>query len=196
MINSLRLKRAIAFVIDILIVSLIVSLIITNKNANINEQRSRELMKVINDYSNEKITMDEYLKKYSDILYEVNEDNYNDNIVYLIVNIAYFLIFQFLNKGATIGKKIMKIRIVNRDKKDISLWQLLIRVSLVNELLAMILLLIIVKLFSGVPFLLLYGLVSLIRNVIVIVCGVMIFVRKDNMGLHDIISCSQVVIDD
>ncbi|MBR3161211.1 MAG: RDD family protein [Bacilli bacterium] len=193
--QNIIFKRLMAFMIDMLIVSLIVSLVLTGKDTSINEKRSRELMKVINDYSSEKITMDEYLDKYSGILYEINEDNYNENVVYLIVSIGYFLVFQYLNKGATIGKSLMKIRIVAKKKKTVSLWQLLIRVSLVNEILAMVLLLLLVKTSSGIPFLIGYGLVSLARNIIVVVCGIVMFIRKDNKGIHDIISDSEVIYD-
>ena len=89
----------------------------------------------------------------------------------------------------------MKIRIVNSSKGRVSFWQLLIRVSLVNEILAMIILLIIGKMSSGIAFLVGYGSVNLLRNLIVIVCGLTMLFNKNNVALHDKISNSKVIID-
>ena len=189
-------KRFLAFIIDMFIVTIMISLIFVGQDTRINDKREEELIKLVNDYGSEKITTDEYINKYSNIIYETNYDNYNENLIYLVVTIGYFLVFQYLNGGASIGKKLVKVRIVDKDKKNVSIWQLLIRVCLINEMLPMILLLLLVKFASGINFFIGYGFVSLMENLIVIVCGLMMIIRKDGRGLHDIISNSQVIIDE
>ena len=188
-------KRIFAFLIDMFIVSFIVSLIFIGKDTRVSDKRNREMMKVINDFSSEKITTEEYLNKYSEIIYLNSQDNFNENLVYLIVSLGYFLIFQYLNGGASIGKSLMKIRIVNRDKKEVKFWQLLVRVGLVNEVFPMILMLIIVKIISGFNFMISYGVVGFLENLILIACVVSLLIRKDGNAIHDILSGSKVIID-
>ena len=188
-------KRIFAFLIDMFIVSFIVSLIFIGKDTRVSDKRNREMMKVINDFSSEKITTEEYLNKYSEIIYLNSQDNFNENLVYLIVSLGYFLIFQYLNGGASIGKSLMKIRIVNRDKKEVKFWQLLVRVGLVNEVFPMILMLIIVKITSGFNFMISYGVVGFLENLILIACVVSLLIRKDGNAIHDILSGSKVIID-
>ena len=106
---------------------------------------------------------------------------------------GYFLIFQCLNKGATIGKKFMKIRIVNNDNTDITFLQMFIRTSIINEILPMIMIFVLVFLTSGISFFIGYSLISFIENIFVIICIFMILCRKDNLALHDIMSRSMVI---
>ena len=192
--KNLVRKRLIAFIIDIFIVGMIASVIFMGNNKT-DDNVSKELTNLISDYSSEKITTKEYMSKYSDIIYETTETNFNQDLVYLVISVGYFLIFQYLNDGASIGKKIMKIRIVNKNREKISFWQLLIRVCLVNEVLAMTIMLLLVKISSGTTFLIGYGLVNLFRNIIVIICGLSMIIDKKNMALHDKISNSYVIMD-
>ena len=193
--NKIVLKRLIAFFIDMLIVGMIVSIILMGNDTRVNNKREREMVKLINDFASEKINADDYLAKYSNIIYDINQDNFSENLIYLIVSIGYFLVFQYLNKGSSIGKRLMKIRIVSNDKKDISIWQLFVRVCLVNEILPMMILLILVKSLRGINFFMGYGVVSMLENIIIIICGLTSIFNKNNIALHDKISNSQVISD-
>lgn len=188
-------KRLIAFIIDIFIMSMIVSLVLIGHDTRVDNKRQKELTKIINDYSSEKIDTKQYIEKYSNIIYETNQDNFDENLIYLIISVGYFLIFQYLNGGATIGKRIMKIRVVSKNKKDIKFLQLLIRVSLINEILPMVLLLFVTKLSHGVIFFIEYGIINLFENLVVIGCGLTLIFSKNNISLHDKLSNSVVVSD-
>ena len=194
--NNIVFRRILAFMIDMFIVGLISSIILSGHDNRVSNNQSKELIKIMNDFTDEKITNEEYIDKYSSIIYEINQDNFDENLIYLIVSVGYFLVFQYLNKGATIGKRLMKIRIVSKNKKDVSLWQLLIRVCLINEVLPMIILLLLVKLSRGISFFMGYGMVSLIENIIIIICGLTLIFNKNNIALHDKISNSQVIYDE
>lgn len=194
--NNIVGRRMLAYIIDIFIVSLLVGLIFFNHNTRVDESRSRDLMKIIDDYSNEVISTEEYLNKYIDIIYQENQDNFDENIIYFVVSVGYFLIFQFLNGGVSIGKKLMKIRIVANDKKEVKIWQLLVRVCLINEILPMMLLLIITKILTGYSFLIGYGIVSFMRSLIIIICGLTLLVSKKHIAFHDRLSNSHVIIDE
>ncbi|MEE3343662.1 MAG: RDD family protein [Bacilli bacterium] len=186
-------RRLLAFLIDVFIVSLFVSMIVGSTNDRSDDKNMNRLNEVINDYSNEKINSKEYFDEYGKILYDINQDSFNENIIYFVVSLGYFLIFQYLNNGSTIGKKIMRIRIVNKNKKKVSFLQLLVRVSLVNQLLSMFLLLIFTKYLTGMSFLIGYGIANVVENGIVIVCGMTLVFSKDKIALHDKITNSQVI---
>lgn len=186
-------KRAVAQIIDMFIVSIIISIISMSFSTSRIEKLNDEVNNLMNDYVSGDIDSKEYITKYIDITYDINKASINTNLVYLVVCIGYFLIFQYLNKGATIGKKFMKIRIVSNDNKDITFLQMFIRTSIINEILPITMMFILVFLTSGISFFIGYSLISFIENIFVIICIFMILCRKDNLALHDIMSRSMVI---
>lgn len=191
--KAIFFKRAVAQIIDMFIVSIIISIISMNFSTSRIEKLNDEVNNLMNDYVSGDIDSKEYITKYIDITYDINKASINTNLVYLVVCIGYFLIFQYLNKGATIGKKFMKIRIVNNDNTDITFLQMFIRTSIINEILPMIMIFVLVFLTSGISFFIGYSLISFIENIFVIICIFMILCRKDNLALHDIMSRSMVI---
>ena len=187
------IKRAVAQIIDMFIVSIIISIISMSFSTSRIEKLNDEVNNLMNDYVSGDIDSKEYITKYIDITYDINKASINTNLVYLVVCIGYFLIFQYLNKGATIGKKFMKIRIVSNDNKDITFLQMFIRTSIINEILPMIMIFVLVFLTSGISFFIGYSLISFIENIFVIICIFMILCRKDNLAIHDIMSRSMVI---
>lgn len=187
------IKRAVAQIIDMFIVSIIISIISMSFSTSRIEKLNDEVNNLMNDYVSGDIDSKEYITKYIDITYDINKASINTNLVYLVVCIGYFLIFQYLNKGATIGKKFMKIRIVSNDNKDITFLQMFIRTSIINEILPITMMFILVFLTSGISFFIGYSLISFIENIFVIICIFMILCRKDNLALHDIMSRSMVI---
>lgn len=187
------IKRAVAQIIDMFIVSIIISIISMSFSTSRIEKLNDEVNNLMNDYVSGDIDSKEYITKYIDITYDINKASINTNLVYLVVCIGYFLIFQYLNKGATIGKKFMKIRIVSNDNTDITFLQMFIRTSIINEILPMIMIFVLVFLTSGISFFIGYSLISFIENIFVIICIFMILCRKDNLALHDIMSRSMVI---
>lgn len=187
------IKRAVAQIIDMFIVSIIISIISMSFSTSRIEKLNDEVNNLMNDYVSGDIDSKEYITKYIDITYDINKASINTNLVYLVVCIGYFLIFQYLNKGATIGKKFMKIRIVNNDNTDITFLQMFIRTSIINEILPITMMFILVFLTSGISFFIGYSLISFIENIFVIICIFMILCRKDNLALHDIMSRSMVI---
>lgn len=187
------IKRAVAQIIDMFIVSIIISIISMSFSTSRIEKLNDEVNNLMNDYVSGDIDSKEYITKYIDITYDINKASINTNLVYLVVCIGYFLIFQYLNKGATIGKKFMKIRIVSNDNTDITFLQMFIRTSIINEILPITMMFILVFLTSGISFFIGYSLISFIENIFVIICIFMILCRKDNLALHDIMSRSMVI---
>lgn len=188
-------KRAMAQLIDMFIVGIIIGIISMGFSTSRIEKLNDEANSLMNDYVSGDISSKEYLSSYIDITYDMNKASLDSNLVYLAICIGYFLIFQYLNRGATIGKSLMRIRVVSDDGSDIGFIQMFIRTSIINEILPMIMLIILVFVSRGVSFFIFYSLISFIENIFILVCVFMILYRKDRLAIHDIMSRSMVIED-
>ena len=186
-------KRFMAQLIDMFIIGLIIGIITMGFSTSRIEKLDEELIDLMDSYTSGEITSDKYIDDYIDIMYDINKVSFNNNLVYLVVCVGYFLIFQFLNKGATIGKKIMRIRVVSNDGVDASFVQMFIRTSIINEIIPISMLLILVMVSSGGLFFIFYSMISVIENIFVIICIFMILYRSDKLALHDMMSKSMVI---
>ena len=142
-------NRLAAFLIDFIIISLIGGLITQGLTTKKIEKLNNELQDVITEYTQGEMTMEDYLENTNEISYELEKASLPMNTVYVVLYIGYFIIFQFLNKGQTIGKKLMKIKVITDNKKEPSLMQIIIRTIFVDQiilnLLAIILLMLVSK---------------------------------------------------
>ena len=186
-------KRFMAQIIDMFIIGLIIGIITMGFSTSRIERLDSELINLMDSYTSGEITSDKYIDDYIDIMYDINKASFNNNLVYLVICVGYFLIFQFLNKGATIGKKIMHIRVVSNDGGDAGFVQMFIRTSIINEIIPISMLLILVMVSSGGLFFIFYSMISVIENIFVIICIFMILYRSDKLALHDMMSKSMVI---
>ena len=98
-------KRMGAFILDYFIVIFIVSLITMGFNSNKTNDLTDKMSKLLSDYQNGEITIDEYKDETYKINYELQKSNLTTNIVSVTLYIGYFVVFATLNKGQTLGKK-------------------------------------------------------------------------------------------
>lgn len=187
------MKRAVAQLIDMFIVGIIIGIVTIGFSSTRIEELEKESFTLMESYTSGDISTGDYVDSYMDIMYDINKTSVSSNLVYLVVCVGYFWIFQFMNKGASIGKKLMHIRVVSLDGSDISFLQMFVRSSIINEILPMSMLLILVMFSGGVTFFVGYSLISFIQNIFVIICIFMILYRSDKLGLHDMMSKSMVI---
>ena len=196
-------KRIIAFLLDILLVfflaSLVTSIHFINPYYKKYEKSFEEYSEVTNSYLEEKITEDEFLKLNYVNYYNVSRYSVPYNIAIAVILVLYFAFFQKFNNGQTMGKQIMKIKVVNSDDdKDVSLIKYLLRClpiyyisigSIISLLLnSLILLFIKGKVFYIASVCINYAFVTL-----GIVTLVFMLTRKDKRGLHDLIANTKVI---
>ena len=106
-----------AYVIDMFIIMVIVSLIgmcLPERNTNLVEEMSGLLEKEMNG----EIEFDEFEKEYSNLFYEVQKETVLELGINLAITIVYFVVFQYMNKGQTIGEKLLHIRVVDKETKE------------------------------------------------------------------------------
>ena len=110
-------KRLGAFILDYFIIIVIASLITMGFDSNKTTDLTNKMSQLANDYQSGEITIDEYEEETYKINYELQKSNVTTNIVSVTLYIGYFIVFATLNKGQTLGKKLLKIKVVNKNNE-------------------------------------------------------------------------------
>ena len=195
-------KRVTAYLLDILLIYFLVTLVISIRAINPTYDKYLEYTEKYNDtlkdYQDGKIEMEEMLNLSQDNFYYINRYSISYNIVIAVVLIGYFVFFQKYNNGQTLGKKIMKIKVVSSTKKDVSLFRYLLRSlcnyylyigSIIPLLLNSILLFIIPK----DNYMIVSSSISYIFLGITIISVILLLANKDS--LHDRLAKTKVVAE-
>lgn len=195
-------KRISAYIIDIMIVSLIVTLF--SKIEILNPYKD-DITKLEGEYSKyvEKISeeTDDISKlvndtKIKDYIYDISKLQVPSSILNIVVSVGYFIVFQYFNKGRTIGKKLMKIKVksINGDKP--SFIQVMTRSLLINEILVAILTVSFISFASKDVYFGASKIIELFDMIIVFGSIAFIMFRNDERGIHDLIARTSVVFED
>lgn len=194
----MKIKRLFAYLIDIMIVGFVASALanIDVINPYINEylesyeKFSEKLSSINGENANEVISSDAFILQYKSTLkYSI----YSTGISF-VCYILYFVGFQKWNKNQTVGKKLMKLKIINKDSSDnINVWQYLVRTLILYNLIFGSINVCLSLCLNNKLFFTMSMIVSIIGYVITYLCYAMILFRKDGKGLHDLISKTEVV---
>ena len=125
--------------------------------------------------------------------YEYQKDNLPVNIINIVLFIGYFIVFGYLNKGQTLGKKIFKIRVVNDDGSTVKLSSLIIRSLFIYGIVSCTYCIICTSFLPIKVFTYSYKWVVNIETMVLFVCFLMAMYRKDGKGLHDLVSKTNVI---
>lgn len=241
------LKRICAYLIDIILVSLVATLISSNSYINkdykkyqkaydeynskyenynnyyaklekcfhdeeiskeeydelleMNKQHSKDL---IIYYDDEKIENNEYEKIIENLSLEYSniEINYSykllkystiPTIISLMCILLYFVVIQFCFDGKTLGKKIMKLKVVSNNDKKLNILNFLLRSLIVNEVFINILSLVMLMLLSKNNYITYSKIIYVITYILEMAILFMMAFDKNNRGLHDYISNTKVI---
>lgn len=188
-------KRLVAYILDAIIVSLIFSVLTmfikeSNNLINLNNQ----LNTISENFINKTITMKEYFNQFASVEYLINKEMFLQNLFSLILMIGYFVILPYYYNGQTIGKKMMKIKIIKEDDK-LSINDLALRSLLANGIAITFIELAFIFLIKDTPYFITISIFSFIQFLLVITSIFMILYRKDKKALHDIV-CKTLVVDE
>ena len=197
---DLVLKRLMAYVIDILIVSICMTPILNWSviNPYIDEYTENyteytELLEQANagDIDPEDA---EYEEKIIDLNYQINKYKVVSSSISAGSLLLYFALLQWALKGQTIGKKIMKIKVVaNRENKKLNIGNYILRSLILNNIIFTIVLIVGVYLFKEDGYYNLSMIVSYLQLLVMSIIMLMIVLRKDFRGLHDIVAGTKVI---
>lgn len=185
--------RALAYIIDILIVSLVSSLIMYAVPQDKNYKTYvDEYTKLQTDYIEHNIDQDTFTSRARPLIYDIDSSSVSSSFVQTIVIILYFVVFQFYNKGQTLGKKLMKLRVISKNG-DLTLNQVAFR-SLFNNSIIVNLLMIGSVLFVGRDYYYYASLgIQIFSTGLILAILLMILFKKDGRGLHDVLANTDVI---
>ena len=157
------------------------------KDKKITKKKYNEIKNSYNDY---KKGYEKQIKKFN---YEISKNSVISTIISIAIVIAYFGIFQFSMNGQTIGKKLMKLKVVKNKKGELNIFNYLIRCAILNGVIINLVLIIFVNIFSANDFYMANYVVSNIQSIVEILILIMIFMTSDARGLHDYIAGTKVI---
>lgn len=198
--NHTFFKRIGAYVLDILIVSLFVSLLsyvpFLNPSRDAYSEKYNELVNLQEQYSSSEISLDEYNQAFEPIAYEIYRYNTYYVIIDLVCTLLYFGVLQFFCKGQTIGKKLFQIRVVSNDERPLTLVNFILRTVVLSNMIISVALQCIVHFMDVDHYYMVYENVNLVGSIILYIILFMIVVRADGRGVHDFVANTKVVLDD
>ncbi len=187
-------KRLFAYIIDIFIVLVIANLITMFIPIS---EKTQDYYKELQTTQKKMYDKEIDVKEYTDI---VLEDNYNISkgtvlisLTSIIIYILYFVVYQVYNNGQTVGKKLMKIKVKSITDESLSINTMLFRALIIYGIAANIINLILILLLKKELYLSISNTISIIQSLIVIISVFMILFSKQKIGIHDIITKTEVV---
>lgn len=190
--KALFIQRLIAFLIDILIVTTLTSIIATpfvnDKKLNSLTDEANEL---VEKYLDKKITMNEYAAEYINVTYDIAKESGFLSVIQILLSIVLYVIFPLYCNGQTIGKKIMKIKIISDG--DLTSNQLVFRAFIANELLVDILILILLIFTSRSVYFYGLGIFKCIQYAITGISVLLVICTKDGLSIHDRLVHTKVI---
>ena len=194
--KSFFFPRLIAYVIDFFIVAMASSLLLVflpSDTVNTYDKYSKEFDNLQNDVLKGNIKVEEYNSKVKDAIYNKDHSSVPVLLIQIPLYIGYFIVFQYMNKGQTLGKKLMKVKVISTKDKKLSINQIAIRALIVDSIAADLLILGSVLFIGKNHYYYVSTGVQMTLAVITIVILAMVLIRKDGRGLHDMLSSTKVV---
>ena len=194
------LKRVMAYIIDVLIFSIVLTPIINWSVINPyvdeyteNYSEYTELVEQANAGEIDTET-DEYKDKIVDLNYNINKYKVISSSISVVGFLLYFAVLQWALNGQTIGKKIMKIRVVaNNEDKKLNVGNYILRSLILNNIIFSIILIIGVYIFKALGYYTLSMVVSYLQLLVMSLIMLMVVLRKDYRGLHDFVAGTKVI---
>lgn len=182
------------------------------KDSEISEDEYNDLIKdndyfgylIVDAYSDSVITEEEYNyiiaeakkiynEKAPQVYKDAIESNWYSYLIYLVVYFFYFVIFNIITKGITLGKKITGLQIVGLDNREATFGQYLFRSLIAYGYFVYLLELIVPHVIPMKYLMYVVGGLSIVMNFLQIVVSISVISNDDNRGLHDILAKTKVI---
>ena len=194
-------QRLMAYLIDFFIVYLVISLFtgVANMLVPTSEKVSKSEKELLEKYEEllknpDNSNAEQFLDEQKENIYVIGRYEVPSLIIGIIVNIGYFGAFQFMNKGQTLGKKFVKIKVEeNNPDKKVTYLKAVIRAGLTYAVISDGLYVLIYLFLKPSNFMVPYAIVSMIAFIFKVTTTIMIAFRKDGRGLPDFIAGTHVV---
>lgn len=191
------IQRALAYIIDMVLIILIVNIV----GSAFNQKQLEELDKELNDKLDNVTSVEQFyddsseelLEELLDIEYKIDKASAPITAVNVVISIGYFIIFQYMNNGQTLGKKIFKIKVESETKKKVSLLQMTLRSLLINVIAFNLINVLAVVFLPKEWYLSINSIVTFGQWLVFIISSLLILYNKDKNGVHDMLAKTKVV---
>ena len=174
-------QRLCAFIIDVLLVYIVATLVITPfTNEKETKKLNDEVNQLLEQFTTKEIASNEFADKNIDLTYTI------------VLNILYFVVFQLYNRGQTIGKSLMKIKVVS-DTDELTMNQMIFRSFLANSILLDIITFMFMLSNSRMVYFSGIAVFSTIQYTITLISIFMVLMSKDGRAVHDRLVRTRVV---
>lgn len=191
--KALFFQRLVAFIIDMVLISFIAALISAPfTNSEKLEKLEKKEIQILKDYTNEKIDSETYIINYTDVYYDISRASGITSIVVIFLEVLYFVVYQLYKNGQTIGKKIMKIRVISKDG-ELSMNQMIFRSFISNFILMNIISFILMLFTKKSVYFYANTIIGSIQYIIVIISIFMVMSKKNGCAVHDKLVHTEVV---
>ena len=189
--NTTLNKRAVAYLFDLIIIIIIISLVSVIYHPDISFLNNK-LDDVSLGYLNKDIGFSDYFKEMSLIYKEIDKTNIFINIINIFIIIIYFVIVPYFNGSHTICKKFMHIKVKMKNNIELNIISFFIRNLLINGLLYLIMVVIGSLIIPGDYYFIFITLFGIVQIILLLVSMIMVLYRKDRRGLHDVFASTRV----
>ena len=187
-------KRVIAYIIDLLVVTLlagILTIILTNTESY--DRDTRRILELTQKLATEESSNEEYINELRDLNYSLTSNSVNVTIITISVSIIYYVIMSYFCHGITLGKYMMKLRIVSANDKELNIFNYLVRALIINNILSDAVTITLVKLLPKQSFINISDKISNVFLLLLIVSIILIMYREDGRGLHDLLGNTKII---
>lgn len=192
--KALFIQRLAAFVLDILIVSFVASLL-TYPFLDMDsiQKLDDSSTEVAEKFFSQDISEKEYISESIGISYELARQQGLLSLVTIFLNVLYFVVFQIYNNGQTLGKQLLKIKIVGRDGEALTVNQMIFRAAIINSILISMINFAILIFANQYVYFYAVAVLELIHFMVIAISGFMVMFGKRRQGIHDLIAHTDVV---
>ncbi len=185
-VKALFSQRFVAFMIDLFLVSALTSLVTTfiPTNGTIDKLYDQQT-KIIENYTSQKITMEEYVNQLVDISYDIAKQTGIATLIGIAISLLYYVLYVYKNDGQTIGKKMMKIKIKKKNNDQLTMNDLLFRTMILQGTLVSIIGFCTILFLDKDTYLATNSLLNLVQYSILLISFFLIAFTKEKQGLHD-----------
>ena len=139
-----------------------------------------------------------YNNTYKEIYYKMEKNSIMYNLIYLIAIILYYVGFNKYTNGQTLGKKLMRLKIVNNNdsNKDVPIWSYIVRLIILYQPILYITKLIGVSFMDISMYYSITNYVYTFQSYLEMIVIATMSIRLDGRGLQDMLAKTRVVLYD
>lgn len=187
-------KRVIAYFIDLIIVALLSGIltVVFTDDDKANDD-SKAMIELMSKYQAGEIEKEDYYREYQDLSYSIDKNSIVTNSIIIGVSIVYFVVLCYYCHGITLGKYLVKIKIVSANDKDLNIFHYLLRSLIVDLILSRTFGLIMVNVLSKADYIKYHDKVSNVFTILLLVSFILIMYRDDGRGIEDFMGNTKIV---